>query len=113
MDSYIKLADDACENGDLDAVLYLINENVFPSQNGIDLATENGFISILQHLAQYNLYPSVHGANMAAYAGNADMLNFLALYNPPILPDNNGIELVEQNGNDDLLALLMSNSRLR
>jgi hypothetical protein len=88
------------ESGNIERLIPLIQNNIYPDQDAVNRAAENDHLGMLRFLAQQNppMLPDITGANNAAAEGNITILNFLAHQNPPILPNSIGATYAYNNG---------------
>ena len=102
-------ADDASRDGDLPALKYLVSLGVLP-EDGANEAAYNGKLEIVEYLASLNppILPNQLGVDGAAEYGHLDVVQYLASLNPPILPDQDGANWAARNGQLDMVKYLAS-----
>jgi hypothetical protein len=86
-------ANEACKNGDLKVLLWLVDEKVYPDYRGMDIVCEHGHVRVFRWIRRtLGIFPSRDGADRACKNGRLDILKILESHS--ILPSNKEISKV-------------------
>lgn len=86
----------------------LIQYNLIPSQESVNIATENGFVGVIA-LIKYNIYPSQEAVNIAALNRHDSIIGWLS--DEGIFPDQTTINIIAENAFYEIIKELAENGK--
>lgn len=96
----------AANFGHVNIIKYLLENHLELIDVSIaNASVASGNIELVKYLMDNDIYPDEDGANRAVWYGKIDMLKFLATLNPPIYPVS-GADIAVNNGHLDMLKYL-------